>query len=210
MRFALISISIALILLTSACRHTVRKEDKYYKFLNEETNRLKVVKEANGFILTFKYLPPELLAYNEYASARKNGEKVNKDSLICIYRNSLTFLFTIEDKENRDIMYYDVRSETDFKHRIMELNFRLHDYISIRAGSDEYVPVLCVMESTYETKNSRSFHVVFADSEKGNGLLNNEKFDIVFTDLFFNTGISHFIFSKHDFDKVPKIGFWNK
>jgi hypothetical protein len=210
MRLTLILISTALTLILSGCGSTIRNEDKYYRWINDESNHLKVVKETNGFILTFKYMPPELLAYNEYSSARENDQFVNKDSLINIYKNSLAFIFTIEDSGNKDIMYYDVRSEQDFKQRILEFNFKLQDYVSIKGGTTEFVPVLCIMESTYETKNSRSFYMVFSDNENKQNLLEQEKFDIVFNDLFFNTGISHFTFSKHDFDKVPKIGFWNK
>lgn len=208
MHLTLNFISIALILILSGCGRTIHNEDKYYQWINDESNHLKVGKETNGFILTFKYMPPELLAYNEYSSARENNQKINKDSLINTYTNSLTFLFTIEDSENRDIMYYDVYSETEFKQRIMELNFKLQDYISIKTDATEYVPVLCIMESTYEAKNSRNFYIVFTDTEKSNGLLDQEKIDVVFNDLFFNTGISHFTFSKHDFEKVPTIGFW--
>jgi hypothetical protein len=191
-----------------SCGGNIDDEQDYYKWLNNEAHGLIKTRKINGFSITMKYLPADLLVYNQCEQASKS----KRDSLLARYKNGYTFLFTITDDiedTKSDIIFYNVYSEEEFKIRFSNLHFNIGQYIWINYESEQYFPVLSIMENTYNLKQSRSFYLVFSDKDKLDEILKMEKVDIVFNDIFFETGISHFIFKKNDLESVPSIGFWH-
>ncbi|MCF6361702.1 MAG: hypothetical protein L3J29_13200 [Cyclobacteriaceae bacterium] len=200
---ALLSMS----LLTS-CSNGISSPNELMHWVNNPDQGLIKTKLINGFKLTVKYLPPQYLAWQDI-----KGEQYAKntyDSILNGYTKFRTFLLTIapdEEHSQADIMFYDVINKVDYKKRVQDLNFNIASYISLHTKSGELFPVLHTLENTYELAKHKSIYLVFADNENIKDLLTSEKLDFKFSDTLFDTGISHFVFHKADFDTVAKMKF---
>ncbi len=196
------------IIFLSSCNKTLKSELDYLKWLEDTSNGLVIQKEINGFHLKMKYLPTEWLAYQDYKQLKRIGATSRKQDLINLYDSSYVFLFTISNDQDKDIMYYKVQTIEDLKTNVLDMNFNLQDYIWISINGQEIFPTLLHMEGTSEIKNSKTFYIVFSNSQDTSDLFNISAIDIVFKDVFFNTGITHYKFQKDNLNEIPKIGFW--
>ncbi|WAC02747.1 hypothetical protein N7U66_03485 [Lacinutrix neustonica] len=179
------------------------------KWLSESKNGFVKVSAANGFVLSIKYLPPEYLALNELSKDDNNGDKTYNDYLE-LFNKSRTFLLTINhEEESVDASKYGVFNLAEYSQRIKDLSFNIKDVIFLKTSSGhKYNPVLTTMENMYEIRNKKSIYMVFSDDQ--GEILNSEKLDIVFQDIFLDTGISHFVFDKKKIDQLPNLNFLNK
>ena len=194
-----------------SCAKTINSEEQYFKYLNDKKNGLVYEKSVNGFKLIMKYISPEFLAYKEIGTKEGQSSHSDKDSLIASYQKGVTVLFSIAEEQEEikhDITQYNVFSEEEFKRRFHELHFNINEHIWINHEAGKVKPGLSMLESTFELGGPRKFYLVF-DAQNEWGALNKlEKLDIVFNDVFFDTGISHFIFKQQDINNIPKLSFW--
>lgn len=189
---------------------TGRKEytkKEYSRWINDPTHGLIAERQVNDLKLTVKYLPPEYLASRESQGLSQSA----KDSLTKIYSESKTFLLTIgpsgKEEKKGDLMFRNISNYQQYKERSYAMNFEMEDYVSLSAENEIYRPVLFTLENTYGLEEGRSVYLVFNDEKKGEKLNTAKELDIVFNDELFETGLSHFTFSKKDIDRLPHLIF---
>lgn len=196
---------VGLILLNTGCKKEFRSESDFYKWWNDESNGLKKEKTVNDFKISVRYMPADYLTYNELKG--NSYTIVMADSIRRKYVNSRTFLLTIEPinkKKDIDLLFHGASSFGEYKERISKLNFSPGEYIKIKTGSKEHLPVLSTMENAYNIDVKKSLYLVFANE---NGLLDEPELDFEFNDLIFDTGINHFVFYKKNLDNIPEFKF---
>lgn len=187
---------------------TIKTEKDFYKWISKEKNGLVREKASNGFLLTTKFLPAELLAYREY----KSDKSLNKDTLLKNYGANQTFLLSIRlDTSLRskgNIMFQGVEGYADYKKRILDFNFGIDEMVSIKYNNKIYKPLVHAFENTFNIVDGKNIYLVFDLKDlKNKGA--SEEIDFIFEDQHFNTGISHFGFKKSDLENLPKIEIFN-
>ncbi len=191
------------ILLLGGCTEAIHSDRAFYQWLNDPDHGLVQVRETGDLRLTARYLPPEWLAYRD---ARRAGGPVKPlyDSLLRHYRNSYTFLVTVAPtarSTSADVMYQGVSSYAEYKERVLQLNFRLAEFIHLDTGREKLAPVLHTLENTYSTTPGRNLYLVFDRPPRAEA----STLDLVFTDEIFDSGINHFAFDAAALGGVPTL-----
>ena len=187
--------------LLPACQPVPKTEAEYYRWLHDPENGLVQTRQIGDLQLSVKYLPAELLACRELKGVSPTPRQV--DSVRNRYGQSRAFLLTVKPRtagRGEDVMYRGVGGYQDYKERVMELNFNLGRYVSLKDGEKEVKPLLHTLENTYGTTEGRSLYLVFENVASDAPAL-----DFVFSDEVFGTGISHFRFRKSDLEQAPPI-----
>lgn len=213
MKRLLAYLSILMSLLSgTGCQHSINSEKALYQWMHQEENGLIKTRQANHLSITVKYLPARYLALRDIRNLEKYDEK-KVHALVEEHKKSYAFLLTIQpDKSGGaegDVLYQGVENYREYKQRVMQLNFGIGNYVSIKAGGQEYKPVLSTLENTYSVTNHRSIYLVFSENETQRGLLEAENIDFVFDDELFGTGINHFVFDKETLQQLPPINYQN-
>ena len=181
------------------------------KWMNNPKNGLVKTKSISGIKLTVRYLPAEYVAYQELKD-NENTSDAAKDSVLALYKNNLTFLFSIGPDESYsseiDIMRLGIGNYDEYSERALKLNFGMDEYVILKMGERKYQPVLSTLENVYGLSKQRNIYFVFAPEEPEADFRKNEKLDFVFDDEIFNTGISHFIFLSENIKKIPSLSFF--
>ncbi len=198
--FILLSLSSVI----SACKSTIRTEKELYKWINDKDNGLVQEKTTNGFTLTAKYLPAELLAYREYES----DKTIPFNKVLENYKKNKTFLMSIKvdtaTRHTGNILFQDAEGYAGYKQRILSFNFGLEEMISLNYSEKKYKPVLYTLENTFNVVDGKNVYLVFnIDSLKKQN--KQDEMDLVFEDVHFSTGITHFQFKVTDLQNIPKI-----
>lgn len=198
--FILLSLSSVI----SACKSTIRTEKELYKWINDKDNGLVQEKTTNGFTLTAKYLPAELLAYREYES----DKTVPFNKVLENYKKNKTFLMSIKvdtaTRHTGNILFQDAEGYAGYKQRILSFNFGLEEMVSLNYSEKKYKPVLYTLENTFHIVDGKNVYLVFnIDSLKKQN--KQDEMDLVFEDVHFSTGITHFQFKVTDLQNIPKI-----
>ena len=195
-----------------SCSESIKTKKQFYSWLNDPDNGL--VKKVTVGPLDFqvKYIPAEYLAFDEWE--QEETKELSLQELIEEYNNSLTFLFTITPNGTGgdvDIMRAGVNNYKEYSERVHEMNFNLKEYVSLKVDEVVYKPVLTRLENIYGVGNYRNFHVVFAPSvEDSVTIRQGARYDFTFSDQFFETGISHFVFKRENIVELPKLEFITK
>ena len=190
-------------------RRKINTFDAYVKWLNDTENGLSKTKKVGLLVMNVKFMPAELLAYNEL---KRNKEicAEDRDSLVAVYKQQMTFLLTLSvDDPNTpvkgDLFLSDLNEQSEYGARVHDLNFNMDYYIHMLADEKEIQPVLINLENDYNLYGRKTFNVVFTDTKTKGLLAQANKFDFVFDDEFFKTGRSHFVFSHKDLNNVPEF-----
>ncbi|HEY4787659.1 MAG TPA: hypothetical protein VIH57_16495 [Bacteroidales bacterium] len=202
-------------LLVACERNSINTEQDYFRWLSDKSNHLSISKTVSDVKMTVKYLPPEYLTFNELKN--RPYDKTLKDSLLMVYQQNRTFLLSFSsDKDNAtgnspDVMYHDISNLEEYNQRFEDLTFNIGNYIKLKTDSNIYIPILHVFENTYGISPYRSIYLVFGKKGlKHDDLLSSNKYELVFNDLIFSTGISYFSFDKKRIDNIPHINFWKR
>jgi hypothetical protein len=169
-------------------------------------------RQIGGMRLTVKYLPPEYLAYQELRSGGDHTEGT-RDSLLRIYRGSMSFLLTIaadgdgEHRSSQDVMMHGVANYQEFAERSLAMNFDMARYVTLNIDGRKIRPVLATMDSDYGMSSARNIVLVFSDGIDGKAIERASNLDFIFSDEIFETGISHFPFSGDDIRNRPTFTF---
>ncbi len=205
--FALISIPFFLI---SCTEEKFDSPSQYYSFINDPDNDLIKNYSKNGFQITVKYFPFQLLVLDELKDNAGNDSNFN--SIYEKYSRSISFYFTIKP-ENRsqisDIHMWNIHSEEDYNERQHLINFQLDNYFNLNVGDEKLLPKLFNIESHAGISKAISGTVVFV-VENNSAIFENSQLDLIFSDPVFNTGTSQFIFNKNDLDAVPDLKILHK
>lgn len=177
-------------------------------WIEDEGNGLVQTKYVNGIKLKLKYLPPLYLV-------KKDNPKANKiqiDSLTTLRKKYYTFLLTLGTDERKeqgqDIVFKNIQNFQQYQERIYDMNFRMKEIISIETEAGSYFPVLTNFENNYGLKNERDFVVVFSARNKNDHTLEQLRtFDVLYNDIFFDTGRSYFVFKKKNIERANNIEF---
>jgi hypothetical protein len=186
----------------------------YLHWLNKAENGLVKIRYINGIELKAKFLPAEYRAYNELNGSSEYTAR-QKDSIMEIYKNSICIMLTIgpdeRERKGGDIMTRSVATYKEYASRVNDMNFKMEEYIKLKAGAEEFRPVLSSMENVYGLDVGRNILLVFVPDKKGpNPLLSAENLDFVYADELFDLGTNHFLFSRKDIDQIPAFTFWNQ
>lgn len=167
-------------------------------YLNNEENGLYKSIKHDGLIFSLKYIPPKHFALiNKTIS---NDSTVKSDSLIKLYSNQTSFIFTFSLEDNsKDVMYEGISNQEEYNRRLSFMNFNLPDSFTLKVGDKETKPLLCNFENTYSLTNSRKVNLIFSPFDK-NDL--NKTIEIFYHDDVFLTGTSLFKFDGNDISKV--------
>lgn len=198
------------VLIFTQCQRSIESEADFQKWLHTPENGFVQQKKVNNLVITTKYLPPSYLALSDL-KAFEQPSQLMFDSLMLAYKNSLTFVMTIqpdkEKKANGDVMYRGVSDYLSYKERVAQMNFGMDEYVRLYIGGKTFKPVLTTFDNTYSLVEHRSLYLVFAEEKEGEGLFTGDILDLAFNDEVFNTGISHFKFRREDIQNTPKINF---
>lgn len=181
----------------------------YLKWLNEPSNGLVKIRSVNGIEIKMKYLPAEYQAWKEISN--EPGYSVSqRDSILNLYRNSLSFLFSIGPDEKNgvegDIMFNSVENYSQYKERVYDMNFFFGEKITLKAGEKEYKPVLTSMENIYGIGPSRNIILVFVPAEKeDNNMKESDQLQLEYEDDTYALGTNRFVFSRKDINNAPRI-----
>lgn len=174
-----------------------RTVGEYEAWLNDPEQGVRKSRSIDGLDITLKYIPPELLAYNEL----RNGEPdagISMDSLRRQYAGTLNFLMTIEPsegvKDGSDVMTRGISSQQELTGRILTMNFDFGELISMQTPSGTVKPLLAHFEGSYGLRKERQVVLAFASEIEGKPVLGTDTLDISFVDKVFDTGIHHFVF----------------
>ena len=201
---------IAIVLLFAGCETKFDDMSQFLQWANEPDNGLVKERTINGYKIRIKYLPAEYLVSQEL-SYQTTYSQNEIDSLYSYYSNSRTFLLSIshptESAAEPDMLISSSNDYADYAGKYLALSFGLQSYIYINGDEKTYPPVLATMEQTTSVNAGRNFFIVFADVDETDELFNEDILDIVFDDEIFNTGISHYRFTKKDIDNLPDFRF---
>lgn len=187
-----------------SCKSTIHTEKELYKWINDKDNGLVQEKMTNGFVLTAKYLPAELLAYREYES----DKTIPFNKVLENYKKNKTFLMSIKvdtaTRHTGNVLFQDAEGYAGYKQRILSFNFGLEEMVSLNYSEKKYKPVLYTLENTFNIVDGKNIYLVFnIDSLKKQN--KQDEMDLVFEDVHFSTGITHFKFKVTDLQNIPKI-----
>lgn len=200
---------LALVVMTvlSSCDKGEISADDFYAWHDNEENGYHRITRLGDLQLDLKYLPLELLLFNE-----ENGQVMlasEKDSLKGLYMNNMNFVLTIgpaEDaKDKFDITKVGVANYDEFAERALQLNFEMRDHITLRSGNRTWKAALCEMENVYGLSFHRTFNIVFTPTEKLEELRNLEEFTLTVDDEIFGSGRTSFRFDRNQLAQVPTI-----
>src|SRR4026207_1812455 len=107
-----------------SCKKQFTSESEFFKWWNSKSNGLIREKIVNEFKITVRYVPMEYLLFRERDAWSGSGIH-NK------YKYSRTFLLTIEPidkKKDTDLLLQDIGSYSEYKDRIIQLNFHPKEY----------------------------------------------------------------------------------
>jgi hypothetical protein len=202
-----VSLIIVTLCLLAACKpssiHTTRE---YQSWLNQSENQCKVSKKVGDMLISVKYLPVNFLALKEYEQSDK---KLSYDSLLNVYRHSVTFIMTFETtkkQEGEDVMYKDLSNYKEYVERSLTLNFDLESKVQLKGNFGSCYPVLSSMENTYGLSKGRDVCLVFSSKEAAYDLMEEPYWDLVYEDDIYHTGILHFTFNYPELSKkLPLI-----
>jgi hypothetical protein len=203
-----IYIFLACLLALWGCKEKIDSPSGLMKWIDDPGHGYTIRKTIGGVDLKVKYMPKELLALNEMEYP--DIDKRAMDSLVQVFGDSRTFLFTVGPNETGgkvDIMLAGIASQEEFNARAMEVNFGMDKYLSLQTGKNTYRPILVNLENVYGLSNHRNFYVVFAPHNDVDDLFSSEELTITFSDQIFNTGINQFTFKKEDIDFLPQMTF---
>lgn len=199
-------ILLIILLSTGSCKNSgFNDQAEYLRYLADTDNGLVTSHHINGFKLTMKYLPPELLAINESDDFEKQPFLQNLEK----FNNTYTFVLSFQnDKEEVDISNYNVFNLQDYQQRMTYLNFDVREHFYIKTSNGKKVhPLLTTFENVYEVGNKKTIYLVFAQDEIF--LSDSQKINIVFEDHIADTGINNFVFNKSALEEIPDLEFLN-
>ncbi len=202
----IISMVILMVFSNMGCKRAVSPKEMY-TYINNPDKGLFLSKTAGEMIFSVKYLPAEILAYREYKYLKNN---LSYDSILNTYVHAMTFLLRIgmedTDGEGVDPAKEIASSYGAYSTIINRMSFNMKEYLYLRVGGEKITPDLVHFESTVEVKNEKVFYVTFAvPGSFVNDSSNSIDIDFVFNDLFFGTGINHFLFRSSSIRNIPKL-----
>lgn len=202
-----LSLCISALILASGPTTEVHSFREYVEYLSDPDNGLVKERFVNGLKLRVKYLPPDYMAYQELS--KDNGwTREAHDSLRSYYAECFNVVLSIgpdDETATGDIMMAGVRSYEDYANNVYDMNFSMERFISLKADSREYKPVLSTLENVYGLQQHRNIVLAFVDNHRGEDLRRSETLDVVFRDELFRTGINHFVFLQSDVQSVPQL-----
>lgn len=184
----------------------------YLKWLDNENNGLVSIRYVNGLMVKVKYLPADYLVYKELKSIDSPISKIQQDSIRKLYENSVSFLMSIGPDERKvegsDVMYKNVAEYKEYAERVQTMNFDMEQYVTLRAGKNEYKPVLSAMENTYGLENKRNIIFVFVPKEIDDKSIRlSENMEFVYNDEMFDMGKNYFVFNRNKINNVPAFSY---
>ena len=200
---------IVLLCLSCNSNKTFQNEQELLQWINNPKNKLVKQSTVSGYTFRCKYLPSDYLAFNESKRLHITSQE-RYDSVRKSFQKSIAFLITlsIDTKDSgEDVMYKNVDDYESFNERVQKVNFGIDQFISMYADNTLYKPVLWRFEDVYKLTTQRTLYIVFAPKEKNDNFYNAKKYDIIFDDGIFNTGLSHFSFLKEHINTIPVLQF---
>ncbi len=200
-------LAICSLLLSSCKQQSMDDPAMYLTYLANPSNGIVKQKTISGIKYRLKYLPGEYLAFNTIKN--EVNSKINKDSLIKAYENSVTFLLNIgpDDAEDFDITRLGVSSYGEFVERIEKMAFEAQNWISIEKNGKIYHPSIVRLENINALEKNRNFVVVFSSEKNSENDLRNSDMCFVYDDELFNTGVNKFMFDHNDIKNIPQLRF---
>ncbi len=169
--------------------------DDIKAYINNEDNGLTKKKTINNLIVSVQYLPHEYLTLKETKEIN-----FSYDSLLKLYKNSYSFLLSIEPKENSDVHSIKAWNEPSV------MNFSFPEQITLLIDSNTYDPVLFNAEETYNLREQRVFNLVFAQQDKYDSVfVDSKEFSIKLMDEYFGLGTMYFEFDKKDINEFSSL-----
>ena len=92
------------------------------------------------------------------------------------------------DKKKGDIMYKDVEGPSDYKQRMLDLNFGMEKRITLHANSAIYAPALASFENTYGANDVKTLTLLFVPTDSTDqALFSSDTLDIHYYESFTKT-----------------------
>ncbi len=199
-------------LLVCACSQgpeRVETRADYVRWLSNVDNGCIRDVKSNGLHISVAYLPAELLALREMTARDDFSDSLRRE-LVANYAQSIALQMEIGPDTSRgkgDIMYKDLGGYDDYAARLKTLNFRLEEYVKLRAGERQLRPALALMENIYSLRDSRRFLLLFTPPADEEALALHDDLDLLFYDEVFRSGVHSFAFRRDDLQGIPDLPF---
>lgn len=196
------------LLIASCSQNSFYSPKEYLRFINEPGNGFVKTREYDQINFKVKYLSPDFFVSNEFMNQNPDCSKLN-DSIYNLYRRTRSFVLTIStSKENdADVMVQGIASEEEYRDRFDFMNFNIGNYIYLKTAKNKYYPSLTNLENVYGLSKNRNINLVFSPVAINDDLTESDEYELVYEDVIYNTGVSHFTFKKSDIDKKFSLKF---
>jgi len=194
--------------LSCACVESKFSSNKQYmSYARSISNGLIQTKEVGLVKYSAMFMPSELkILQNEVEIINEN----NVDSLVRLYSESISILFTIEPSQDclvKDLKYYNVTDKEEFNTLQSVLNFGLKQGFSLNVDGYNVTPTLCHLEQDHGYSGKLNYHLVFVMPCHLLVKVVDRNVDVklTFNDPVFNQEESEFIFNSSQLKAIPKL-----
>ncbi|MCE2504359.1 MAG: hypothetical protein J4G05_09930 [Chlorobi bacterium] len=189
---------LSLFIISACSEHIPDDPVEYQALLDDPESGMSKEKVVEDVRLQMQYMPPQFLAFKEAESRDEDYDKVLEH-----YQHGMSFVLQVDMKEGgQDIMGKDVQGYDDYRERVALLNFDIKNYVRLETTDTVIEPVLGTMENTYGLARGRKLIVVFPGDPESI-LRGSDRFDIIFDDPLFGTGINRFSYRTSDILGAP-------
>ncbi len=197
-----------LALISSSCTYNQYSTVKeYQQYLNVKANGLVITRNFEHLELVVKNIPTGMRVLQDID---KGANDMTISAMFKEYSQSILFIVSLAPSQHcpvRDLNYYGVSSDEEYKERQKALDFDMAQYFNLTNGEKSLSPQICHYEHDYGVSGKLTLLLVFA-AENGSDidLIDGSKdIKLIFNDPFFDTKISEFNFSSSTLQAVPKL-----
>lgn len=191
---------VILFFLVSACGKQHLAPDEYMKWVEDESNGLRVKRTFSDYVFTLQYRPADYMVAQEMRSgAVPAGKRTQRSKEL---EQSLHFNFIIGTPGN-DISPFKANTGPDgYFERINHfLNDGASDF-TLRSGNDTFDCTLCHAEQTYGLAPENILVLAF-EPRSGKEIVLKDDLLLVYEDKVLGTGMVKMKIEKDKLDKIP-------
>jgi len=175
---------------------------KYIKWVENESNGLKVSKKINHFIYQVQYKPVQYIAIREALSEGKiNNDIINKKLRELGQYYYFTVQISSEDGKT-PMLKYNLKSTGEYYQRLNYfVSYAQSDFTLLNG----YDTIPCTLYHFEENYNLTPFNRMVIGFENPNNKAVMKDLTLIFNDNILNTGIVEFTIESKKIKKIPKL-----
>jgi hypothetical protein len=177
-----------------ACSKKQVSAGDYVKYVEEESNGLKVSKNMGDIKYLLQYKPIDYVLLKE----NPTEPKIKKEDVEGMQYFTLSYALTNQEK---DVLRYNLSGQADYYERVNYMSYGLQQDIYLVDGKDTLPCILFNFVRAYGLSPKADVMLGFEKNKSGK----TEDKLIVLVDKVFNGGIIKLKVSKKDIEKIPQV-----